>query len=107
MGERVWRGAFVACALLVVPAGLTARAGAAETELRDFAITVDGKQAGEYHMSIIKQDDGTTLMGGVAQVRVRIWIKTVTYDYRGMELWKNGRLQSLDSSCDDDGKKSK
>jgi hypothetical protein len=95
-----WGGAAV-CAALVC---FTGSARADETELRHFAILVDGKRAGDYQMSIIKRADGTTLMGGVASVRVRVLIKTYTYTYRGMELWKNGRLQRLDSSSNDDGK---
>lgn len=78
---------------------------AAEVEARDFSITVDGKPSGAYHMNITRQDDGTLVMSGQADVRVKFLIYQSTYAYRGTEVWKNGRLQKLDSSTNDDGKR--
>ena len=37
---------------------------AAETEVREFAIHVDGKHAGTYQMTITSQNTGVTVMSG-------------------------------------------
>jgi hypothetical protein len=82
------------------------RAAAADVEARDFTILVDGKRAGEYHMTITRQDDGSFTMTGQADVRVTVMIvKTYTYSYRGTEVWKDGRLVRFDSQTNDDGKR--
>jgi hypothetical protein len=84
--------------------GLAPPAPAAETEIREFRIAVDGKPAGEYRLSVTRQDDGTLVQSGQADVRLRVLIKNYSYTYRGTETWKNGRLVKLDSTCNDDGK---
>lgn len=77
---------------------------ASETEARDFAIFIDGKRAGDYQLVIIKQDDGSVVIGADANARVSFLIKTYTYKYHGTEVWKDGRLVRLDSTSNDDGK---
>ena len=77
---------------------------AAETEARVFKVTVDGKEAGKYTISYTK-DDGTLTIGCDAHVKVKVaFVTAYHYDYTGTEVWKDGRLVSLKSSCDDDGK---
>jgi hypothetical protein len=94
----------VASAALLAP--YLPRAAAADTEARDFAVRIDGKPAGEYHMTITRQDDGSVSMSGQADIRCTFYlVRTYTYTYRGTEVWKGGRLLRLDSGCDDDGKK--
>jgi hypothetical protein len=81
-------------------------AAAANTESRDFAVRVNDKPAGEYHMTITRQEDGSVSMTGQADIHFTVYlIKKYSYVYRGTEVWKGGRLLRLDSSCDDDGKK--
>jgi hypothetical protein len=89
--------------LVVLLAGGT-RAVAAETEVRYYAVSVDGKRAGQSTLNIHRQDDGTVTVGGSVDIRLRIFIKTVTYTYQGTEVWKAGRLHSLQSTCNDNGK---
>jgi YD repeat-containing protein len=95
-------GVCVAAALLV---GSPARA--ADVEIRDFTLWVDGKRGGEYHMTINRADDGSVSMTGQADVRLSFafGLKVYTYTYRGTEVWKDNRLVRLDSSSDDDGKR--
>jgi hypothetical protein len=82
------------------------RAQAAESEVRTFAIYVDGKSAGSYQMTIAQQDDGATAVSGQADVRVSFaFFTTYTYTYRGKEIWKDGRLQRLESNTNDNGKR--
>jgi Family of unknown function (DUF6134) len=81
-----------------------ATAAAADIESRDFGVTVDGKNAGTVRMSFNKADDGTTTMSCETDIAVRIWLVKYTYTLRSKEVWKNGRVQRLDSTCNDDGK---
>jgi hypothetical protein len=84
---------------------LLAGAGRAqEVEHRAYAILVDGKRAGDYHMAITRRDDGVSVMSGHADVRVSYLVYRYTYRYRGVESWKDGRLLHLESSCNDNGK---
>ena len=80
-------------------------AGAAERERRTFVISVGGKQSGSYEMTIQKREDGSHVMTAKAEVSVRVLLIHYRYTYRGTEVWKDGRLQSLESTSDDDGKK--
>jgi len=99
----------VAAWLLVVGLGLVgpglSRAAAGEQEHRDFAILVDGKSAGDYHMTITRQDDGTTTLDAHSEVKVKFLLITAySYTYRGQEVWKGGRLQHFASSGKEDSK---
>lgn len=79
---------------------------AADVETRDFQVLVDGKPAGEAHMTFQRQEDGTTIMSADTDVRVQIVpFFTYKYSYRGREVWKDGRLQRFDSTCTDDNKR--
>lgn len=81
------------------------RAGAADTQTRDFNVLVDGSRAGDYHMTIQRQDDGTIAMTNESEVRVKvIGVSFYSYAYRGREVWKAGRLQRLDSNGQENGK---
>ena len=75
--------------------------------MRDFHVWVDGKHSGTYRMTITKQDDGSLAMSSQAEIKVKkAFITVYRYSYTGVEVWKDGRLQSLKSSCNDDGKES-
>jgi len=89
-----------------VSTGGSAKAAGADAEVRDFVIAIDGKPAGEYHMTITRQDDGTVSMAAQADSVVRAFggLYKYTYSYRGTETWKDGQLLRLDSSTDDNGK---
>jgi hypothetical protein len=67
---------------------------------------VDGKHGGEYHMTITRQDDGTTVLTAHANVRLSYvgGLYKYTYSFRGNEVWKDGRLVRMDSASNDDGK---
>ena len=98
-GRRWWY--VVACTALSLGA---ARAGAGDVETRDFSIYVDSKKAGDVHMTINRQDDGSTAVSCDTDVRVGAIITLYKYSYRGRELWKDGRLLRFESKCNDDGK---
>jgi hypothetical protein len=80
-------------------------ATAADTETRMFNVTVDGRPAGEFRMTIRTGDDGAEAVTLSADVRVRQIIGGYRYSYRGSEAWNSGRLRQFDAASDDNGKK--
>src|SRR5271165_392195 len=73
-------------------------ARAAEPQTRTFSITVDGKKAGEYKMTIHQQPDGSVVLIAKSNVRVTVLaVPVYTYSYDGREVWKGGRLQQMES----------
>jgi YD repeat-containing protein len=93
-----------ATAILVTLTAASRPAAAVETEAREFAIEVDGKVAGQYLMTITRQDDGVLSMHSQANLRVKInWFYTYEYTLQGTEHWKNSRLLQLSAKCNDDG----
>lgn len=80
-------------------------AQAADIEYRDYRVTVNGKPAGEYRLTITQLTDGTLINACQADVKTTIGLGTYTYTYRGAETWKHGKLLRLDSTTDDNGKK--
>ena len=79
---------------------------AADAESRIFRVTVDGKNAGTYTMSISAEKDGVITMTGQAEIKVKYvgGLYTYRYSYYGEETWKDGRLHKFASRCNDDGK---
>ncbi len=86
---------------LGIAGGTTVRA--ADSETREFAIFVDGKNAGNANMTIEKKDDGSTVVSCDTNVTVRVLIKKYVYTCQTREVWKNDRLQQFSSRCNDDG----
>ena len=77
-----------------------------ETEVREFNIEIENKPAGQYLMTMTKQENGVLSMRAQASISYKFLVVTYTYSYRGDEHWKDGRLIQLRSTCNDDGKKS-
>ena len=103
------RGRPATSAWLLLVGGLVltgaGRAAADDAEVRDFAIQVDGKPAGDYHMTIRRQDDGSVSLSAQSDVRVTVLLVTAySYSYRGREVWKDGRLQHFESAGKENGK---
>src|SRR5436305_1266953 len=103
VGRLGWKACGVLAGLLAGLAGGPA-ARAADLETREFTVRVDNKPAGAYHMTIHRQDDGTTQVSCDTDITVKILFVTYKYQYRGREIWKDGRLQRFSSRCNDDGK---
>jgi hypothetical protein len=82
-----------------VPAGATA------DEVRTFAVTVDGKPGGTYTIATATAADGTETVTVAAMVKVKTLVGHYTYELNSTEAWKGGRLVSLRSAANDDGKK--
>jgi hypothetical protein len=78
---------------------------AADTDTRDFAIYVDGKRAGESHVTVESKDGGVTVVSTTAEVTINRLLVHYSYSYNGTESWKDGKLVRLDSRTNDDGKR--
>jgi Family of unknown function (DUF6134) len=95
------RFCFAATVLLVTIVPLRA----ADVETRTFAVTIDGKQSGEFRLTMRTQDDGvreTTAESLTQPPRGLAWRRT---NYNGIEVWKAGRLERLDARSVDDGRR--
>lgn len=88
-------------AALALP--MTARA--ADREVREFTIRVDGKPCGTASFTIEKRDDSTTVVSCDSTVTVKVLFKKYVYTCRSREVWKDKRLSEFTSRCNDDGKK--
>lgn len=88
---------------LVLVLGGAARA--ADVEVRDFGVYVDGKPAGSTQYTFENKGDGVTDVTCRTNVLVKVLFVTYKYEYQGQEIWKNGRLQGFASRCNDDGKR--
>lgn len=86
---------------------MPAFARAADTEVREFSITIDGKPAGTYSMTITRLDAHTIRMNALAQTKVSYLggIYKYTYSFMGSEQWQDGKLVHLDSNSNDNGTK--
>jgi hypothetical protein len=101
LSPRGWR--FVGVLFVLI---LGAARAAADGETRDYIVSVDDKEAGKYHMTIGDEKDGVVKMTGQAEIKVTVFgVTAYRYSYGGSELWKDGRLVSFASRCNDDGKK--
>ncbi len=102
-----WRNTRLTRWLLVLGVAMLVEVGsaAAATETRVFSITVDNKPAGTHQVTIDDKGDGTYVVQSRANVRVRVLVVTYVYTYSGTEVWKGPRLQSLQSQCNDNGKR--
>ncbi len=66
---------------------------------------MDGKLAGDYHMTIRRQADGAISLAAQSDVKVAVLLVTAySYSYRGLEVWKDGRLQHFESAGKENGK---
>src|SRR5262249_37772871 len=96
----LWAALLTAAVLVCCPVA----ARAESTEQRVFTIQVAGKPAGDCQMTITRRDDGTETVSAQVNVRVKLILR-YTFSYQGTEVWKNGRLLRLQSTCNDDGKR--
>jgi hypothetical protein len=87
--------------LLAAPAWV-----AAQTEVREFAIRVDGAVSGQYRMTIQPTADGAITMAAQADAKVKVLLITAySYSFSAVEVWKDGRLLRYDSNGAENGKR--
>ena len=104
LGGLLWRGWSARSAALATAALAGAPAPAEADEVRTFAVTVDGKSGGTYTISTAEKD-GVETTTVVAEIKVKAALYTYTYELNSVEVWKDGRLASVEAKSNDDGKK--
>src|SRR5437660_3781202 len=105
VGRQGWERTVALLVLLFWLAQPAARALAAETEQRDFAILVDGKEAGQSRLLISAEKDGTTVVTASAKVHVNQIIFHYSYKVESTETWRAGKLAGLRGSMVENGKR--
>jgi len=78
---------------------------AKDVEQRDYAVFVDGKEAGQSKLHIVVQDDGSIDIRGTVNVTVAKLIGQYQFSAESTERWQNGRLVSLRTMTTENGKK--
>jgi hypothetical protein len=91
--------------LAMAPTGLAQPPAPEVTEIRDFVVSMNGKQVGHNQLVIADRKDGTTLVSNKAHVQVKVLgVNAHTYTFHGTELWKGYQLLQLSGQCDDNKK---
>lgn len=76
-----------------------------EKHSRAFKISIDGTERGTLTMLLTKQDDGTEIMRGQAELSFDFFVYKYRYTSSGNETWKSGRLLRLANEADFNGDK--
>ncbi len=105
MRSNVYRVLFVAGLSAFLFTSFPSAIQGADSEVRTFSVTVDGKSAGTYKMAIRNEDNGRETIAAVAAVKVKVGLFSYTYEHQCLEVWMGMRLTAVDSSTNDDGKK--
>ncbi len=79
-------------------------AQATDVEQREFAILVDGKEAGQSRITVTVGADGTTVVAATAKVKFTQLLFTYNYQVESTEWWKDGKLVGLKTSTVENGK---
>lgn len=82
----------------------SSRLEAAESETREYQVLVDSKPSGSARMVFESRNDGSVQVTSETNVTVKFLFLAYKYSFKGLEVWKDGRLQQFTSSCMDDGK---
>ena len=80
---------------------------AGDREQREYAIFVDGKEAGQTTLDIDQRDDGLTCVTTRATVKVQRVIFQYNLTIDSSEWWRDGRLVNLQSLTKENGKLTK
>jgi len=97
------RSALSAGILLIL--GMSQTAHADEAEFRQFNITIDGRHAGRYRLTIESKKNQGLIVDAEAKVVLNYLIYRYTYSFHGQEYWQGGRLARLQSESNDNGKR--
>lgn len=92
---------------LVVLAGILASVGAvaaAENEQREYAVYIDGREAGQTTIDISEQKDGVTQVTTRADIKVQRIIVLYHLTIDSSECWRDGRVVSVKSQARENGK---
>jgi hypothetical protein len=92
------RGAAMIAGLLCCGAAMPAHA-----ELYDFQVRCNGNPVGHHTVVVTRHDDQTDVHVDIALAVHVAGLELYRYRHVSQELWRDGKLVSLESSTDDDG----
>jgi Family of unknown function (DUF6134) len=90
--------------LIALAAALALASGAFADETRSFQVSVDGKSAGHFQFKV-GDKDGATEVTASTRVEVKHLLGRYRYSLDTSEIWKDGKLVGMRSTCNDDGTK--
>ena len=97
-------GRFLLGLLALVLASSAGAALATDTEHRDYAVFVNGKQAGSSRITMVVQDDGSTYMAASLDVKINQILVKYTLKLDTQEWWKDGKLVGMKTVGVENGK---
>jgi len=80
-------------------------AHAGSIERREYAITINGKDAGQSSLTILQQDNGKIYMQAKVSAKYQLFLIPFTYTTEIQEWWDNGRLTNLKATTTENSKK--
>jgi len=104
VSQKVCWGVVALFAIFFCLAPIGVHAQSTEAEQRDFAIIVDGKEAGQSRITITVEKDGTTVVTANAKVKLSQLIFNYNYSVETTERWKDGKLIGLKAKAVENGK---
>ncbi|WP_431860556.1 DUF6134 family protein [Azospirillum sp.] len=100
-GRVVSRAAGVA--LLIASFWFAGSPQAAEPKVLTYSILMDGSPVGQEQVRVQPQGD-TVKVDVTASTRVKVLFLNFRYDHERQEVWRGGKLESMQARTDDDGK---
>ena len=77
-----------------------------DTEVREFSIFVDGKDAGASRLTLVQKNDGSTYMSATVDVKFRhLLVVDYVIKVKTQEWWKDGRLVGMETTSTENSKK--
>jgi len=90
-------------ALLIANLWFAGSAQAAEPRVLTYSILMDGSPVGQEQVRVQPQGD-TVKVDVTASTRVKVLFLNFRYDHERQEVWRGGKLESMQARTDDDGK---
>ena len=101
MARAGWR----TLAVMVCLAALAYPARGATRESREFAILINGQQAGTSRITVVQEDNGDAYMTASGKVDYHKGLINFTWSVEAEEWWKDGRLVALKSDSTENRKR--
>lgn len=86
---------------LILALWLSAPLLAAEAEIREFRVIVDGQPQGTHRLRIAEGEGGETVVRVDSEVRIDFLVYAYVYAIHGEESWKDGRLNQTSARIED------
>jgi hypothetical protein len=105
LGSRIAVWLFLAMLFVQIDRGIAQCAAPrdGEGQVRDFKVSVDGKERGACKLQLRRRSDGSDWLHSEASIRYNFIVYQYKYSAVATETWKNDRLLELESVADYNG----